>query len=155
MKIDWKKLIICLAIPLVVGGLAALLSGGMDTYVAMNKPPLSPPGWLFPVVWTVLYLLMGYASYLVLTADAPMEDKRKALILYGLQLLANFIWPLLFFAAQLPLTALLWLIVLWVLILLTIRAFSDISERAGDLLIPYILWVTFAAYLNLGIYLLN
>ncbi len=155
MKIDWKKLIVCLAIPLAVGGLATLLSGGMDTYAAMDKPPLSPPGWVFPVVWTVLYLLMGYASYLVVTAEAPAAHKRKALTLYGLQLLANFIWPLLFFGAGLPLTALLWLIVLWVLIFLTIRAFSDISERAGDLLIPYILWVTFAAYLNLGIYLLN
>ncbi len=155
MKTDWKKLIVCLAIPLGVGALAAFLSGGMDTYAIMDRPPLSPPGWVFPVVWTVLYLLMGYASYLVLTSEASAPDKRKALILYGLQLLANFIWPLLFFTAMLPLTALLWLIVLWVLIFLTIRAFSDISERAGDLLIPYLLWVTFAAYLNLGIYLLN
>ncbi len=155
MQSNWKKLAISLAIPLAVGALAALLSGTMDTYSAMDKPPLSPPGWVFPVVWTVLYLLMGYASYLVVTADAPQEQKRKALILYGLQLAANFVWPLLFFAAGMPLTALLWLILLWVLIFLTIRAFSDISERAGDLLIPYILWVTFAAYLNLGIYLLS
>lgn len=155
MKIDWKRLLIALAIPLAVGGLAALLSGGMADYRAMNQPPLSPPGWLFPVVWTVLYLLMGYASYLIWISDAPEAEKRKALVLYGAQLLANFIWPLLFFGAEMYLTALIWLVVLWILIFLTIRAFSRINERAGDLLIPYILWVTFAAYLNLGIFLLN
>lgn len=155
MRINWKKLIACLALPLAVGGLAALLSGGMEDYGVMSKPPLSPPGWVFPVVWTILYLLMGYASYLVCTADAPKAQIRKAWILYGLQLFANFVWPLLFFGGELYLTALLWLIVLWVLIFLTIRAFSAVSERAGDLLIPYILWVTFAAYLNLGIFLLN
>ena len=155
MKTDWKKLLIALGIPLAVGGLAALLSGGMGQYRAMNQPPLSPPGWVFPVVWTALYLLMGYASYLIWTSDAPQGEKRGALILYSVQLAANFIWPLLFFGAQMYLAALVWLGVLWVLIFLTIRAFSKIDERAGDLLIPYILWVTFAAYLNLGIYLLN
>ncbi len=155
MKIDWKKLLIALGIPLAVGGLSALLSGGMAQYRVMNQPPLSPPGWIFPVVWTVLYLLMGYASYLVWTSSASQNEKRGALILYGAQLAANFIWPLLFFKAQMYLTALIWLVVLWILIFLTIRAFSKINERAGDLLIPYILWVSFAAYLNLGVYLLN
>ena len=155
MKFEWKKLLIALGIPLAVGGLAALLSGGMSDYGAMNKPPLSPPGWVFPVVWSILYLLMGYASYRIWTSDAPSADKRRALLLYGAQLLANFIWPLLFFGGEMFLAALIWLVFLWILIFLTIRAFSKIDERAGDLLIPYILWVTFAAYLNLGIYLLN
>lgn len=155
MKIQLKKLLIALGLPLAVGGLAALLSGGMEDYGQMVKPPLSPPGWIFPVVWTALYLLMGYASYLVWTSDAPEAQKKQALLLYGAQLLANFIWPLLFFGGRMYLAALVLLVVLWVLILLTIRAFSGISERAGDLLIPYILWVSFAAYLNLGIFLLN
>ena len=155
MKTEWKKLLIALAVPLAVGGLAALLSGGMEDYGAMNKPPLSPPGWVFPVVWSLLYLLMGYGSYLVWTSGASQERKRKALRLYGAQLAANFIWPLLFFGGQMYLTALIWLVVLWVLIFLTIRAFCAVNERAGDLLIPYILWVSFAAYLNLGIFLLN
>lgn len=155
MKFEWKKLLIALGIPLAVGGLAALLSGGMSDYGAMNKPPLSPPGWVFPVVWSILYLLMGYASYRIWTSDAPGTDKRRALLLYGAQLLANFIWPLLFFGGEMFLAALIWLVFLWILIFLTIRAFSKIDERAGDLLIPYILWVTFAAYLNQGIYLLN
>ena len=155
MKINWKKLLLCLAIPLSVGGLGALLSGGMSDYGAMVKPPLSPPGWVFPVVWSVLYLLMGYASYRVLESGAPKEEIRNALILYGLQLAANFIWPLLFFGGGWFLAAFLWLILLWVLIFLTIRAFSQIDETAGNLLIPYILWASFAAYLNFGIYLLN
>ena len=155
MKRNWKQLLIALAIPLAVGGLGALLSGGMDTYQTLNQPPLSPPGWVFPIVWSILYLLMGYASYRVLESGAPKEEIRNALILYGLQLAANFIWPLLFFGGGWFLAAFLWLIVLWVLIFLTIRAFSQIDETAGNLLIPYILWVSFAAYLNFGIYLLN
>lgn len=155
MKINWKRLLLCLAIPLAVGGLGALLAGGMSDYGAMVKPPLSPPGWVFPAVWSILYLLMGYASYRVLESDAPKEDIRKALTLYGLQLAANFLWPLLFFGAGWFLLSFFWLIALWVLIFLTIRAFSRIDETAGNLLIPYILWVTFAAYLNFGIYLFN
>lgn len=155
MKINWKKLLICLAIPLAVGGLGALLSGGMSDYGAMVKPPLSPPGWVFPIAWSILYLLMGYASYRVLESGATKEEITKALTLYGLQLLANFIWPLLFFGGGWFLLSFFWLIALWVLILLTIRAFSKIDETAGNLLLPYILWVTFAAYLNFGIYLLN
>lgn len=155
MKTKWKSLLIALAIPLAVGGAGALLSGGMTNYGAMAKPPLSPPGWVFPVVWSVLYLLMGWASWLVWKSDAPREEKRRALIRYGAQLAVNFIWPLVFFGGEMYLAALLILIALWVLILLTIRAFSGINERAGDLLIPYILWVSFAAYLNLGIFLLN
>ncbi len=156
MKIDWKKILICLAIPLAVGGVAALLTGGgMGEYAVMNQPPLSPPGWVFPVVWTILYLLMGYASYRVLTSGADEKQIRQALTLYGAQLALNFLWPLVFFGIQWYLLAFFVLIGLWVLIFLTMRAFYKIDERAGDLLLPYILWVTFAGYLNLGVYLLN
>lgn len=156
MKTNWKKLLICLAIPLGVGALAALLSrSGMDAYKTYEKPPLSPPGWLFPVVWTALYALMGLASYWIVQAPADKKEKEKALILYGIQLALNFLWPLVFFRAEKFLAAFLVLIALWVAVYLTIRAFSKIKEPAGDLLIPYLLWVSFAGYLNLGIYLLN
>lgn len=155
MKSDIKKLLISLGIPLAVGGLSALISGGMSDYTALNQPPLAPPGWLFPVVWTVLYLLMGYASYRIITSDADKMQKQRALILYGLQLLVNFLWSPVFFGLQWRLVAFFLLLILWVLILLTMRAFSEIDERAGDLLIPYLLWVTFAGYLNLAVYLLN
>ena len=155
MKFDWKKLLLCLAIPLVVGGLSALLSGGMGDYAGFVQPPLSPPGWLFPVVWTILYLLMGYASYRVLTSAAPKEEIRKALILYGAQLLLNFLWSPIFFGLGWYWVAFAELLLLWVLVFFTIRAFAQIDERAGDLLLPYILWLSFAAYLNFGVALLN
>ena len=155
MKVNVKKLILCLAIPLAVGGLSALLSGGMADYKALNQPPLSPPGWVFPVVWTALYALMGWASYLILQENAGKAETQKALTLYAVQLALNFLWPLVFFRAEKWLAAFFLLIALWAAIFLTIRAFSKIKESAGDLLLPYLLWVSFAGYLNLGIYLLN
>lgn len=156
MKINKKLLIICLAIPLAVGGLAALITGGgMDTFETLSKPPLSPPGWLFPVAWTILYILMGIASYLVLTSGKPQESVRRALVLYGIQLAFNFLWPILFFSLSAYLFAFIWLVVLWLLILAAAISFHRISNAAGYLLIPYLLWVAFAGYLNFGIYLLN
>lgn len=156
MKVNWKLLVICLVIPLAVGGLSALVSGGgMGDYSQLNQPPLSPPGWVFPVVWTVLYLLMGYASYRVATADAPREEKRQALFVYGAQLLVNFLWSPIFFGLELRLTAFFVLVILWVLVYITMRLFTKIDEKAGDLLLPYILWITFAGYLNIGTFLLN
>ena len=155
MDKNLKKRLICWAIPLAVGGLATLLSGGTDLYRQINQPPLSPPGWVFPLVWTVLYILMGEASYRVLTSGADKEQIKKALIAYGVQLFLNFLWPLLFFGGQLYLAAFILLIVLWIAIFITTRRFSQIDETAGDLMLPYLLWVTFAGYLNLGVFLLN
>ena len=155
MKIDWKKLLICLAIPLAVGGLGALLGGGMDSYQTLNQPPLSPPGWIFPIVWTVLYLLMGWASYRVLVSDAPREERKKALTFYGIQLFLNFLWPVVFFGLGWYWAAFVLLLALWILIYLTMHLFGLIDDTAENLLIPYLLWVTFAGYLNLGVALLN
>ena len=98
MKIQWKKLLIALAIPLAVGGLSTLISGGMSDYQDLVKPPLSPPGWVFAVVWPILYLLMGYASYLVYISDAPQGQKKRALTLYAIQLFFNFLWSPVYFA---------------------------------------------------------
>lgn len=149
---NWKKLLVCLAIPLAVGGLSVLFSGGMADYMLLNQPPLSPPGWLFPIVWTVLYLVMGYASYRVLIAG---DNNKGALRLYGAQLAVNFLWPLIFFGLSWYLTAFFLLVILWVLILLTQKAFSQVDPVSADLLIPYLLWVTFAGYLHFGVFLLN
>lgn len=151
---NWKRTLICVAIPLAAGGLSALISGGMESYSGMRQPPLSPPGWVFPVVWTVLYVLMGLASCRVYEKGEGAR-RRWALTAYGVQLALNFLWSPVFFRGQLYLTAFLILVVLWVAILITIRRFSRVEERAGDLLLPYLLWVTFAGYLNLGVFLLN
>ena len=124
----------------------------METFQSLNKPALSPPGWLFPVVWTVLYILMGIASYLVLTSGQP---NRAALTVYGIQLVFNFFWSINFFNHESYLFAFIWLVFLWILIFTTMILFYRISKPAGYLLLPYLLWVTFAGYLNFCIYLLN
>ena len=151
-----KALIICLLIPLAVGGLAAWLTmDSMAQFAALAQPPLSPPGWVFPVVWTILYLLMGWASFLIWKSGAPQTAKRRALGLYGVQLAVNFAWPLLFFRAGLYGFALIWLVILLVLVAETMLAFGRIDRRAAWLLAPYFLWLLFAAYLNAGVWLLN
>lgn len=153
MKIQWKKLLLCIAVPLAVGGLSGFLTrGGMETFQSLNKPVLSPPGWLFPIVWSVLYVLMGIASYLVLTSG---RENRSALAVYGTQLVFNFFWTILFFNLNAYLFSFLWLVILWFLIIAATRLFFRISKPAGYLLLPYLLWVAFAGYLNLFIYLLN
>lgn len=156
MKFSVKDIILFIIIPLAVGALSALLATrGMMEFASVAKPPLSPPGWLFPVVWTVLFVLMGIASYIVYVQDVPQEQKNTALLLYGIQLAVNFLWSIIFFNLHAYLFAFLWLILLWILIIATTIAFRRISKTAGFIMLPYILWVTFAGYLNLGIYLLN
>ena len=156
MTIQWKPLLICVAIPLAVGGLAALLSReGMNVFASLEKPPLSPPGWLFPVVWTILYVLMGIASYLVFTSGADRKTVGAALRVYGFQLAVNFLWPIFFFNFGWYLFSFVWLLLLLLLILVTFARFWKISVPAACLLIPYLIWVVFAGYLNLGVALLN
>lgn len=156
MEVKKGLLIKCIAIPLVVGGIASWLSGGaMEAFQNLNKPPLSPPGWLFPVVWTILYTLMGISSYLVITSDANQSDIYRALSVYGYQLIVNFLWPTFFFNFQWYLFSFFWLVLLWILVLVMIILFYSISKKAAYLNIPYLVWLTFAGYLNLGIWLLN
>ena len=142
MSIKWKPLLLALLIPLAVGGLAGFLTReSMMVFEMVEKPPLSPPGWLFPVVWTALYLMMGLASYLVAASGQPAGD---ALNIYGIQLAVNFLWPILFFNFRLFGLSLVWLVLLWVLVLVTLLRFWRISPAAGWLMVPYLLWVTFA-----------
>ena len=156
MKIRWKTLILAIAIPLIVGGLSALITmDSMGLFDTVDKPPLSPPAWLFPVVWTALYILMGIASYIVFEKTADMVEKSKALRVYFLQLAFNFLWSVFFFNFELYLFSFFWLLALWVLIIVTAVRFWRISRVAGYLMIPYVIWVTFAGYLNLGIAILN
>ena len=156
MKLDIRKLIISIAIPLLVGGLAAFFTGdSMMQFENMVKPPLSPPAWLFPIVWTILYTLMGISSYLIAESGESEDVITEAQAIYYFQLILNFLWPILFFGLDWYLFAFLELITLWVAVILMIRKFADISQTAAYLNVPYLIWLTFAAYLNLGVWWLN
>ena len=161
MKTKTKKKIktysIAIAIPLAIGALSALLTkNSMDIYENINQPPLSPPSILFPIVWSVLFILMGVSATIIYSYKKEEPDSvRDALIVYAISLFFNFFWTIIFFNMQAYLFAFIWLIALWILIILTINAYKKISPLAAYLQIPYLIWVTFAAYLNLGVYVLN
>lgn len=156
MKINKLLLIKSIAIPIIMGAIAGLLThNAMQDFEALNQPSLSPPGWLFPIVWTILYILMGISAYMIKVADAPEEDIDDALTLYRYQLIVNFLWPVFFFNFGWHLLAFIWLILLWVLVVMMIKMFYKISKPAAYLNIPYLLWLTFAAYLNFGVWWLN
>lgn len=156
MKIDWKKLVLAVAVPLGVGLLSSLLTmDSMADFASLKKPFLAPPAWLFPVAWTILYVLMGLASYRIWTSITTGDKRNSALTLYGIQLVFNFFWSIIFFNLEEYIFAFVWLAALWILIFLTKRAFDAIDRTAGYLLVPYLIWVAFAGYLNLGIWLLN
>ena len=155
-KINTKELAAAIALPLAVGGLSALLTNnGMKEFAALRQPPLSPPGWVFPVVWTALYAMMGTASYKVYSSDVHDIRRRRALRVYLSQLAVNFLWSIVFFALGAHFAAFWLIVLLWLLIVVCMLMFYHISQKAGRLMIPYALWVSFAAYLNLGVYLLN
>ncbi len=155
-KFNLKKFLISIAIPLGVGGLSALLtSGNMAIYSKIVRPPLSPPSLLFPVVWSVLYFLMGVSLYIVWNSNADYEEKSRAITIFGIQLFLNFIWSPIFFNGQRFLLAFIVLVLLWMFVLAMIVVFYRVSKLAGLLQIPYLIWLTFAGYLNLAIYLLN
>lgn len=156
MKINWRSLLINIAIPLAVGGLANLFtSSGIRDFSVVMKPPLSPPAWLFPVVWTLLYTLMGVSAYFVRNSDGEEAEMKKASLIYFVQLAVNFLWPTFFFNFQWYFFSLLWLILLIFLVIEMIKVFGTISKTAAYLNIPYLIWLLFAAYLNLGIWWLN
>lgn len=152
--IKLKPLVISLLISLGVGGIAGLISSGTsDLYSQLTLPALSPPSYVFPIVWTILYILMGISAYLIYTSNS--ESKDTALKIYGVQLLLNFIWPLVFFNLNNYVLAFIILVLLWITVAVMIYYFYKISPAAAFLQIPYLLWLTFAGYLNLAIILLN
>ena len=147
---------VSILIPLAVGGLSALLArDGMRLFALMRKPPLAPPAWAFPVTWTALYVMMGTASYLVYASGASRVRRERALTFYALQLGMNFFWSIVFFSLEMYLTAFIWLVGMWMLILICTVLFWHIDRRAGRLMLPYLAWVAFAGYLNMGIFLMN
>lgn len=154
MRINFKLLFISLAIPLAVGGLSAWLTrNSMELYKSLNQPPLAPPGWVFPIVWTILFILMGISSYMIYTSHSHL--KQTALLTYGIQLALNFSWSILFFLVQGYTLAFFLIIILLYFIGKMIYLFKGINKTAALLQLPYFLWVIFATYLNLGVAILN
>ena len=148
-----KNLIISLLISLGVGGLSFLITmGSMDIYKYLVKPPLAPPSILFPIVWTILYILMGISAYLVYR-DSSIDN--GALKVYLIQLFINFVWPILFFLLSYRLLSLIWIILLVIVVIVMIIKFYKVNRVAAYLQIPYLIWILFATYLNLGFYILN
>lgn len=148
---------VAIALPLTVGTVAAALTrDSMDIYEVLITPPLSPPSILSPIVWTLLYILMGISSAMIYTNRKRNPDAaKKGLIWYGASLVLNFSWSIVFFNLQASFFALLVLIALLYTVIRTVLEYRKVKPVAAYLQIPYVLWVAFAGYLNAGIWLLN
>ncbi len=150
----YKELIIAILIPLAVGGLAALLTApAMGIYSKIVLPPLAPPSILFPIVWTILYVLMGISSYRIYKSCCA--GRENALTVYAVSLIVNFLWPVLFFLAEAYVVAFICIILLDASVILTLWYYKKCDNVAFYLQIPYLVWVLFATYLNLAIAILN
>ena len=150
-----KTYAVSIAIALIVGGLSALFTNmGMDNYRLAEKPALTPPEIVFPIVWTILFTLMGISAARVWIATSD-KGKSGGLLIYIIQLFVNFLWSIFFFNLQAYGFSFFWLLFLWALILIMIISFSKTDKIAAYLQIPYFLWVSFAAYLNFMVWMLN
>ena len=150
-----KPYAVSILLTLAVGGLSGFLTSmGMDSFDALTKPPLTPPSFLFPIVWTVLFILMGVGAARIFMTE-PTAARNRDLIVYVVQLAVNFFWSIIFFNLQAYAFDFFWLILLWVLILTMIYLFCKVDKPAALIQIPYAIWVTFAGYLNLMIWLMN
>lgn len=155
-KINYKNFLISIFIPIGVGGLSALITRkNMDLYSKISVPILSPPDWIFPIVWTILYLLMGISLYIVVDSKVAKFKKNQAIIVFAIQLLLNFIWSPLFFYYKQFLWCFIILVVMFALVFVMTILFYNISKTAGIIQIPYLMWIVFAGYLNFSIYLIN
>lgn len=156
LKKNWKTYAFWILLSEGVGALSGWLTrDGMKVYEqTVTQPPLSPPPWVFPVVWGILYALMGIGAARVYLAPAS-NNRSRGLLLFLVQLVFNFLWSIVFFNLQAYFFALVWLLALWALILWMILAFRRVDKPAAWLQIPYLLWVTFAVYLTFGVWLLN
>lgn len=161
-KINVVKLIIAIIIPLLVGGVSAYLTkDAMMVFNAIKKPPLAPPGIAFPIAWSILYVLMGISSYLINELDVDKLSGEKValrknlLIIYVVQLVFNFFWSIIFFKFSMYKFAFVWLIILWTMVFIFIKNAMKLNKTSAYLMVPYILWMTFAGYLNIMIAILN
>lgn len=148
-KCKWIKSIL---IPIVAGGIIGFAISGFIDYNTLNKPPLSPPGFIFGIIWSILYILMGISYGILDTRNLADEKVNTA---YYLQLIVNIIWPVLFFVLKARLLSSIWIVLLLVLIIYMIVTFNKKNKLVAYLQIPYLMWTAFATYLNIGVYLLN
>lgn len=153
MKLNIKSLVISIAIPLLLGAFVGLLTAGTMNYNELILPSFAPPAIVFPIVWTILYILMGISAYLIYEKKAYYQ--KKALFIYKVQLIVNLLWSIIFFLLDLKVLAFIWILLLIVLVIFMIKEFYQISKPAAYLQIPYLLWIIFAAILNLSIIFLN
>lgn len=153
MKINFKSLILNILIPLLLGSLVGLITSGSNNYNMMVKPVFSPPGILFPIVWTILYILMGISSYLI---DESLDSRKYiAKKIYWIQLIVNLLWSFIFFTFEWYFISFIWIILLIIIVIIMIKKFYEISGLSAYLQIPYLLWLLFAAILNFSIFILN
>lgn len=153
LKIDWKKLIAIIILTFLVGSFFSFFTmNNMETFKELQKP-LNVPGVLFPIVWSILYLLMSISCYIILKSND--KNKKNAIIWYIIQLVINSLWSLIFFGFGKYLFAFIWIIILIIAVIIMLIKFYNINKKAAYLNILYLIWIIFAAYLNLGIYLLN
>lgn len=141
-----KKLIKNILIPVIMGGIVGLIISPFMNYNNLNKPSLSPPGIVFPIVWTILYIIMGYSFY-------KQNEQNKTI--YYTQLIVNGLWPIIFFIFKWYLISTIWIILLIILVTIMIYKFYKENKIAGLINIPYLIWLFFALYLSFGVYLLN
>ena len=141
-----KKLIKNILIPVIMGGIIGLIISPFMNYQDLNRPPLSPPGIAFPIVWTILYIIMGYSFY--------KQDEQNNTIYYT-QLIVNGLWSIFFFVFKWYLFSSLWILLLIVLVIIMIKRFYKINKFSGLINLPYLIWLIFATYLSFAIYLLN
>ena len=153
MKINWKKLIIITLVTFLIGGFFSFFTmNNMDTFKELAKP-IDVPAVVFPIVWSILYLLMSISYYIVSNSNSEYKDEAKTA--YVVQLIINSLWSLIFFGFEAYLLAFIWIIILLILVIIMIVNFYKVNKTAAYLQIPYVLWIIFAGYLNLGIYFLN
>ncbi len=155
-KINFADLLISVLIAQLIGLLSSLLAGNQkEIYSSLSLPALAPPSWVFPVAWIILYFLMGISSYLIYSSETDYNSKRNALLFYAGQLFFNFLWSIVFFRFEAIGLSVVVIIILIVLVILTIISFYRINKISAYLLIPYLIWLLFALYLNINIYFLQ
>ena len=154
-NLNIKKLLIFIVVTIVIGSFFAFfLMDDMKTYDSMDKPALSPPPIVFPIAWSILYILMAISLYIVSESKESKEEKNKIYIVYSVQLILNSLWTLIFFGLKQRLLAFIWILALLVTVIYMTVLIYRVSKKAGLLQIPYILWLAFASYLNFAIYLM-